>query len=416
MSNALSNAFGKIVILGAGLAGLTVAESLRAEGYDGAITLVGAEAHAPYQRPPLSKGFLLGTTQAAQLVMRSPELLAKKGIHLKVDAGATVIDRAARRVTLSSGEILDYTGLAVCTGARLRPLPLPGAGSQGIFGLRSLDDARTLATALETAHHVVVIGGGFIGLEVAAAARKKSLDVTVLEAAPRLMSRVVAAQISQFYHDLHTAHGTHIVCNAVVTELVTQDGRIVAVRTQEGQEFAADLLIVGIGVIPDTAMAATAGIVCAANAGNAISVDACSRTSDPAIVAAGDCTARHMDDGTWRCLESVQNAMEQGKSAASALLGRNRPFTATPWFWSDQYNAKLQIAGLSGGFDQTVRRDTPGAAASFSLFYFRNGSLIAVDSINQPADHTAACRILDNNLPLTPAQVTDATLPLISGC
>ncbi|MFA4970739.1 MAG: FAD-dependent oxidoreductase, partial [Sulfuritalea sp.] len=341
-----------MIIIGAGLAGLTTAETLRAEGYEGSIILIGDEAHAPYQRPPLSKGFLLGETREAQLMMRPAEVLAKKNIALKFGAGATAIDRAAKQVTLADGATLAYDGLALCTGSRLRPLPLAGADWQGVHGLRSLDDAKAIAAALETAQNVVIIGGGFIGLEVAAVARKKDKKVTVLEAADRLMARVVPPLISQFYLDLHTRHGADVVLGAMVSELVGHDGKIAAVRTKDGREFPADLVLVGIGIIANTELAQAAGL--AVDGG--IVVDACGRSSDPAIVAAGDCTVRRMDDGSLRRLESVQNALEQGKSAALALLGRERPFTAAPWFWSDQYDVKLQMLGLTAGFDRMVTR------------------------------------------------------------
>lgn len=402
---------GGMLIIGAGLAGLTAAETLRAEGYDGPITLIGNESHAPYQRPPLSKGFLQGDTAEAQLMMRSAEVMAKKNIALKVGAGVTAIARAARQVTLGDGSTLAYDGLALCTGARLRPLPLPGADWSGVFGLRSLDDSRAIKVALETAQNVVIIGGGFIGLEVAAVARRKGKRVTVLEAAERLMARVVPPAISQFYLDLHGGHGVEVVLGAAVSELVGTAGRISAVTTGNGREFPADLLLVAVGVIANAELAQAAGLEVA----GAIVVDACGRTADPAIVAAGDCTMRRMDDGSLRRLESVQNAMEQAKSAAVALLGRERPFTATPWFWSDQYDVKLQMAGLSAGFDQAVRRGTDAinaASRKFSIYYFKAGRLIAIDSLNQSNDHLTGRKLLDKGISPTPAQAADSGFDL----
>lgn len=398
-----------MLIIGAGLAGLTIAETLRAEGYEGPITLLGAEPHAPYQRPPLSKGFLLDKTAEAQLMMRPAEVLAKKSITLKTGAGVKTIDRAGKRVSFDDGTTLAYDGLALCTGSRLRPLPLAGADWQGVHGLRSLDDAKAIKAALDTAQSIVIIGGGFIGLEVASVARKKEKRVTVLEAADRLMARVVAPLISRFYLELHTRHGAEVVLGAMVSELLGRDGRVTGVKTKDGREFPADLVLVGIGVIPNAELAQAAGL----EVDGGIVVDACGRTADPAIVAAGDCTARRLEDGGLRRLESVQNALEQGKSAASALLGRERPFNAAPWFWSDQYGIKLQMLGLNAGFDQYVTRGD-ASSEKFSAYYFRAGKLIAVDSLNQPGDHMGARKLFDKGVSPTPEQAADPGFDLNS--
>ncbi|RTL54494.1 MAG: pyridine nucleotide-disulfide oxidoreductase [Rhodocyclaceae bacterium] len=391
-----------MIVIGAGQSGLQVAEALRSESWEGPIVMIGDEAHAPYHRPPLSKAYLLGEASEAQLTIRGPEALARKNIELMSGAHVAAIDRVAKTVTLGDGRSLAYTGLAIATGSRPRPLPVPGADLPGVFPLRTLDDCRAISIALESAHNVVVIGGGFIGLEFAAVARKKGKNVVVLEAADRLMARVVAPVISDFYRDLHTAHGASIVLGAKVTELHGENGKVALVHTASGVAFPADLVIAGIGILPNTELAAAAGL----EVEGGIVVDACSRTADPAIVASGDCTAVRLADSGLRRLESVQNAIEQGKAAAAALMGKEKPFTAKPWFWSDQYDVKLQMVGLSAGHDQVVIRGSV-AEGKFSAFYFKAGKLIGIDSANRPQDHMAGRKLLDKDVWPTPQQAAD---------
>lgn len=297
-----------MVIVGAGQAGLQAAEALRAGGFEGAITLLGDEAHGPYHRPPLSKAWLAGEIDAAQLVMRAPEMLARKGITLRTHTAVTAIDRAGRRVLLADGSALPYTGLVLATGATARRLPLPGAEARGVLALRSRDDASAIAErmaqCLATQSPVVVIGGGFIGLEVAATARKKGLSVTVLEAAPRLLGRVLAPLLSDWYAGLHRSHGVELVLGAQVVALEAgADGTVSGVRLADGTLVPAGLVVVGVGVQPNDQLAKDAGLAC----DHGIIVDACGRSSDPAIVAAGDCTARRLADGRLLRLESVQD-------------------------------------------------------------------------------------------------------------
>ena len=398
---------GTILIVGAGQAAVQAAESLRAGGYAGDITLLGDEAHGPYHRPPLSKAWLAGEMDGAQLVMRAPEMLARKNITLRTGVRVEAIDRAAKVVRLADGSALPYDGLVLATGSTPRSLPLPGGAAAGVHALRSRGDADAISARLalcqEQQRPVVVIGGGFIGLEVAATARKKGLTVTVLEAAPRLLGRVLAPALSDWYAALHRSHGVELVFDARIEALETgADGSVSGVRLADGSLLPAGLVVVGIGVNANDGLAQAAGLECE----RGIVVDACCRTSDPAIVAAGDCTARRLPDGSLVRLESVQNATEQGKSAAAALLGQDRRFTATPWFWSDQYDRKLQMAGLSGGAEQwAVRGDMTGA--SFSVYHFRAGKLIAVDSVNAAKDHLQARKLLDAGISPTPEQAAD---------
>ena len=403
-----------ILIIGAGQAGVQTAEALRAGGFEGPITLLGDEPHGPYHRPPLSKAWLAGEMEAVQLVMRAPEMLARKNIELRTNAKVKAIDRAAKTVTLADDSTLPYSGLVLATGSTPRTLPLPGGNAHGVLALRSRDDASAIAermaVCIERQLPLVVIGGGFIGLEVAATARKKGLTVTVLEAAPRLLGRVLAPMLSDWYAELHRSHGVQLVLGAQIAEVITDpEGHATGVRMQDGTLYPAGLVVVGIGVNANDELARAAGLECE----RGIVVDACGRTSDPNIVAAGDCTARRLADGSLLRLESVQNATEQGKSDAAALLGQERPFTATPWFWSDQYDKKLQMAGLSAGADHwAVRGDI--ASGSFTVYHYKGNQFLAADSINASRDHLQARKLLDAGVSPTPQQAGDAGFDLNS--
>jgi 3-phenylpropionate/trans-cinnamate dioxygenase ferredoxin reductase subunit len=402
-----------IVIVGAGQAGMQIAESLRQEGFGGALILCGEEPHPPYQRPPLSKKWLIEGGTTAALSLRGPAVLERLKITLKLDARVRAVDRARRELDLADGTRLSYERLAFATGSLPRALPVPGASLPDVLALRGIADSLAISAAIRRCaaegRRVVVVGGGFIGLEVAAGARKLGAEVTVLEGLPRLMSRVTAPVVSEAFARLHSAHGVQLVFGAKVVEIVAREGRIAAVRTADGHEYPAGCVIVGVGIEPDDLLARSAGLLCE----RGIVVDDCSRTSDPLIVAAGDCTARRLGDGTLVRLESVQNAIEQGKSAAAALMGRARPFVSAPWFWSDQYEVKLQMVGLSRGYDQVVTRADPQQLA-FSAFYFRAGRLLAVDSLNRVSDHMQAKRLLDHGLSPTPEQAADPSFELSS--
>jgi 3-phenylpropionate/trans-cinnamate dioxygenase ferredoxin reductase component len=390
------------IVVGASQAGLQVAESLRAEGYDGPLAMIGDEAHPPYQRPPLSKALLTGETTEDRLVLRGPDLLARKSIELVTGVRVEAIARASRTVRLSDGRSLAYRGLALATGGRARTLPIPGAGLGGVVTLRTIEDSRRIAGGIAQAAGVAVVGGGFIGLEIAAAARKAGKPVVVFEALDRLLARSSAPFVSDFFLGLHRSHDVDIRLGTQVTAIEGKAGHAAAVTTRDGTTHPADLVVVGVGIVPNDGLARDCGIACE----RGIIVDDCSRTSDPLVVAAGDCTARRMPDGSLLRLESVQNAIEQGKSAAAALLGKARPFTAAPWFWSDQYDVRLQMAGLSAGHDRIVVRGAP-AERRFSVLYFGGERLIAVDSVNRAPDHIAARKLLDAGRSPSFAQAAD---------
>ena len=401
------------MIIGSGQAGVQAAEALRTGGYTAPITMLGDEPIGPYHRPPLSKAWLAGEVDAAQLVMRSAEVLARKTITLRTGVRVVSIDRGAQVVHLDSGEALPYHGLVLATGSRPRALNLPGADAPNVLPLRTRADADAISAELQACAAqglpVVVVGGGFIGLEVAATARKKGLAVTVVEMAPRLLGRVLAPMLSDWYAELHRGHGVTVELGVGVAGIDTEGGRATAVRGTAGQRWPAGLVLVGIGVEANDDLARAAGLECE----RGIVVDACARTADPAVVAAGDCTARRQGDGTLLRLESVNNATEQGKSAAAALLGQPRPFTGTPWFWSDQYDRKLQMAGLSTGSDDWVLRGSL-QAPGFSVWHFKGGRLIAVDTVNAAKDHLLARKLLDAGRLPTPAQVADTGFDLAS--
>lgn len=408
-----------VVIIGAGQAGVMTAEALRSGGCTAPITLLGDEVHGPYHRPPLSKAWLAGEMVPAQLVMRAPEMLAKKQIDLRTGITVSAIDRDAGLVRLANGLTLPFSGLVLATGASARRLNLPGADAPNVLALRSRDDADAISQGLADclARHVpvVVIGGGFIGLEVAATARKKGVAVTVLEAAPRLLGRVLTPALSDFYAQLHRSHGVEVVLDARIARIETDSatdacGQAIAVVMSDGQRWPCGLVLLGVGVAANDGLALAAGLAC----DRGVIVDACGRTSDPRIVAAGDCTARRLDDGSLVRLESVNNASEQGRSAAAALLGQDRPFTSTPWFWSDQYDRKLQMAGLSGGADGWALRGAMALDAPFSVYHFRADKLVAVDSVNAAKDHLLARKLLDAGVSPTPEQASDIGFDLVS--
>lgn len=399
------------LIVGGGQAGFQVAASLRETGYSDPVVLIGDEPGLPYQRPPLSKAYLAGKTDAEGLNLRPASYLAEHRIAHRPGTRAARIDRDARRVVLADGESLPYDHLVLATGARNRDLPVPGADLAGVRQLRGLADADGLREAIGAAERVVVVGAGFIGLEFAAVAAAHRLAVTVVEAAARPMARAVSAETGAFFRAAHEGWGVRFVFSAGVTAIEGTDGRATGVRLAEGEVLPANLILVGIGVVPNAELAAEAGLAVA----DGIRVDAFLATEDPAISALGDCArfpsafaAGLGRDDTVR-IESVQNAIDQGRCLAARIAGRPAPYGAVPWFWSDQGRHKLQIAGLAGPDDASVPR---GSGDAFSVFRFRGGVLRAVESVNRAADHMVARRLLAAGTPLTPEQAADPGLDL----
>lgn len=401
------------LVVGASQAGLQLAVSLRDAGDDRPITLVGAEPHAPYQRPPLSKAYLQGSTELEQLWLRTPEFLAGQGITLITGERIDMVDLhsggPSGTATTANGRVLSFDRLALTVGARPRKLSVPGANLDGVTYLRTAGDASALRQLQSDAESVVVIGGGFIGLEAAAVARSQGKSVTVVEAADRLVGRAVAPVVSDFYRDAHLRRGVDIRLGAQVVSIGGVENRVRAVQLSDGSRIPADLVIVGIGVEPCTELARQLDLESAGG----IVVDRYARTSNPHVVAAGDCTVQpHPLTGEGRVrLESVQNAISQAKTAAATLAGLRVPNDAVPWFWSDQYDLKLQIAGLSIGHDEyVVRGDVAGEA--FSVLYYRDGALLAVDAVNAPGDYMAVRKALSQGSTISSDAAADSTLAL----
>jgi len=374
---------GGILIIGAGQSGMQIADSLREDGYEGVITMVGDESIAPYQRPPLSKAYLYGEADEESLQFRNEKFYADNRIDLILgDAVVEVsLGETGGSATTASGRVLSFDRLALTPGSVPRKLDIPGADLDGVLYMRSIADARSLKSRWEAATNVVVIGGGFIGLEVAAVARKAGKNVTVLEGADRMMARAVCPITSEFFKNAHERRGSKIVLNARIDHFEGDGSRVTGVAMQDGSVIPADIVMVGIGVLARTEVANLLGLELA---NGAILVNEYAETSNPLVVAAGDAVMLPNPTGAEGLvrLESVQNAVDQAKAAAKTLVNQREPYRAMPWFWSDQADLKLQIAGLSTGYDQTVLRGNPDEDA-FSVLYYKNGRLLAIDCVNQ---------------------------------
>jgi 3-phenylpropionate/trans-cinnamate dioxygenase ferredoxin reductase subunit len=398
---------GPIVIAGAGHAGFQLAASLRQNGFGGRIVLINDEGHLPYQRPPLSKAYLKGTGGPDSLMFRPDKFYRDQSIDLITDRAAS-IDRGARKVALASGASLDYGHLVLATGARNRLLDLPNANLEDVRYLRILDESESLRQRIASSAHVVVIGAGFIGLEFAATARAKGLEVDVIELGARVMARAVTAEISEFFQARHTAAGIRIHLGVQVTSIECDGAKVTGVSLSDGRHIPADLIVVGVGVLPNVELAAEAGLPVASG----ILVDDHLLTSDPNISAIGDCAlfASPRFGGSLR-LESVQNATDHARCVAARLTGKPEVYDGLPWFWSDQGPDKLQIAGLTTGYDRVVVRGDR-AQGAFSAFCYKAEKLVGIESINRAGDHMFGRRLLAANGSITPEQAADPSFDL----
>jgi 3-phenylpropionate/trans-cinnamate dioxygenase ferredoxin reductase subunit len=396
-----------VLIVGAGHAGFQVAASLRQHGFAERICLINDEAHLPYQRPPLSKAYLKGEGRPDSLMFRPDKFYRDQKIELIGDR-VTFIDRAAQRLVLASGAFLDYGHLVLATGARNRLLDLPNANLADVRYLRILDESEALRQRIASAKHVAVIGAGFIGLEFAATARIKGLEVDVIELGTRVMARAVTAEISEYFQSQHTSAGIRIHLGVQATSIESAGGDVAGVSLSDGRHIPADLIVVGVGVLPNVELAAEARLPVASG----IIVNDHLLTDDPNISAIGDCAlfASPRFGGSLR-LESVQNATDQARCVAARLTGDAKVYDGLPWFWSDQGDDKLQIAGLTTGYDQVVVRGDR-EARSFSAFCYKAGRLVGIESVNRAADHVFGRKMLGMNRSIAPEEAADPTFDL----
>ena len=397
-----------VVIVGAGQGGAYAAIQLRQLGFEGTIALVGRESEPPYERPPLSKEYMLGDKAWERLLIRPADFWEGKGIELVLNAEVVSVQPADKTVTLQDGRTIGYGDLVWATGGDPRRLTCPGADLPGVYGVRNRADADAILADLPNVERAVIVGGGYIGLEAAAVLRKLGKEVTLLEVLPRVLARVAGEELSAFYQAEHRAHGVDLRTETGL-EAIEGTDRVTGVRLADGSVVECQLVIVGIGIIPAVGPLLTAG----AAGGNGVDVDSLCRTSLPNIYAIGDCAAHsnRFADGAVIRLESVQNANDMATCVAKAITGDAQPYAATPWFWSNQYDLKLQTVGLSGGHDQAVLRGDP-ASRSFSVLYLKNGKLIASDSVNAIKDYVQARKLVEEGAVIAPEDLADASRPL----
>lgn len=390
---------GRVVIIGAGQAGAACAARLRQGGHAGEIVILGAEPAPPYQRPPLSKAYLLGEMTADRLWLRGEDFWAEAGIDLRLGQAVGRIDPGARQVAVG-GEVLGYDDLVLATGSIPRRLPgAVGGDLDGVYTVRTLADVDAMRAEFTAGRRLVIVGGGYIGLEAAAVAAKLGLSVTVVEAAPRILQRVAAPETSAHIRALHQAHGVTIL-EGVGLDRLEGGPRVTAARLADGRVLPADFVIVGVGVVPDTALAEAAGLTL----DNGIACDEMGRTSHSGIWAAGDCASFPWKGGRMR-LESVGNAIDMAEAVADNILGAAKPYQAQPWFWSDQYDCKLQIAGFNAGYDRVVTRGPEGEAVSF--WYYRGDTLLAVDAMNDSRAYMVGKRLIEQGRSVAAEVVAD---------
>jgi len=394
----------KIVVVGAGQAGASCVAKLRSAGFDGHVTLIGEEPVPPYQRPPLSKAYLLGDMSLDRLFLRPESYYAEVEIDLRLSTRVDTIDRTARTVR-AAGVDLPYDALVLTTGSIPRRLPAAiGGGLKGVHVVRGLADVDAMAPDVVEGARVLIVGGGYIGLEAAAVCRKKGMEVTLIEMADRILQRVAAPDTSDYFRALHKAHGVTILEGVGLTGLTGTDGRVTGAMLSDGSEHPYDMVIPGIGILPAQGLAEAAGL----EIDNGIKVDEMGRSSDPAIWSAGDCASFPYRGERIR-LESVQNAIDQAEAVAMNLMGANEAYVPKPWFWSDQYDVKLQIAGLNTGYDRVVVRD--GGAAR-SHWYYKGETLLAVDAMNDPRGYMVGKRLIEAGKSPDPAKVADAAVDI----
>lgn len=398
-----------VVIVGAGHAGAQAAVVLRQQGFAGTVTMIGRESEPPYERPPLSKEYFAREKTFDRLYIRPPQFWAEKAIDLKLGVEVTAVDPAGKVLTLSDGTTFSYGKLIWATGGDPRRLTCPGSDLAGLHAVRTRADCDQLMGEVDGGvRNIVVIGGGYIGLEAAAVLTKLGCKVTLLEALPRVLARVAGPELSAFYEKEHRDHGVDLR-TGVAVEAIEGEGRVTGVKLADGTVIPADAVIVGIGIVPAVAPLIAAG----AAGGNGVDIDAFCRTSLPDVYAVGDCAAFACDfaGGMVMRVESVQNANDQAACVARAICGEEKPYRALPWFWSNQYDLKLQTAGISAGYDQTVLRGNPDER-SFSVAYLKGGRFIAMDCVNAMKDYVQARKLVELGVTLDPAKLADASVPL----